>query len=347
MKAFQAVAPKQGAFIDVQTPTPVGDQVLVKVCFCGVCGTDYDLFSGESNFVKNKQATYPIRLGHEWSGVVAAVGAEVTKLKVGDRVVGDNYVTCGKCAACLRGDYNNCTGRMHVGTIDPCWPGAFAEYFLVPQRHVYRLADHVSLREAALCEPLSVAYGGTKKMNITPDSVVAVIGTGPIALSAAALAKNQGAQVFVIGRNAKKLAIAEKLGVTGTLNIREGDPATMLSERTGGRLANYILECSGSPVMVNEVIRIADHKAVAALIGFYNSMPEGVDFSMMVAKEMKLIGIMGEYGNLEAVAALMAQKDLKLAEMITGDMPFEQCNEALAPEDHSGVIKTMIHIAEE
>lgn len=347
MKVFQAVAAKQGAFIEVEAPKPTGDQVLVRVCYCGVCGTDYDLFSGDSNFVKNKQATYPIRLGHEWSGVVAAVGEKVTRLKVGDRVVGDNYVTCGTCEACRAGDYNNCTGRMHVGTIDPCWPGAFAEYFMAPQRHVYRLADHVSLKEAALCEPLSVAYGGTKKMDIRPESVVAVIGTGPIALAAAALALERGAQVFVVGRNDKKLAIAQRMGVTGTINIRQDEPAQRLSELTNGRMANFILECSGSPVMVKEVVRLGAPKAVAALIGFYNSVPEGVDFSMLVAKEMKLIGIMGEYGNLEAVAGLMAQRDMKLGEMITGEMPFDRCGEALAPEDHSGVVKTIIQISEE
>lgn len=256
MKVFQAIAPKQGAFTEKQIPTPVEDQILVKVSYCGVCGTDYDLFSGESSFVKNKQATFPIRLGHEWSGVVAQVGPNVTRLKPGDRVVGDNYVSCGVCDACRAGDYNNCTGRNHVGTIDPCWPGAYAEYYLAPERHVYRLADHVSLQEASLCEPLSVAYGGIKKMQITEDTVVAVIGTGPIALSAAALALNLGGKVYVIGRNDFKLEIAQKLGIHGTINCSRSDVAAALKELTGGRLADCILECSGNPDMVGEVIRI-------------------------------------------------------------------------------------------
>lgn len=347
MKVFQALAPNRGGFVDMPTPVPVDDQVLVKVYYCGVCGTDIDLFSGNSGFVQSGQATYPIRLGHEWSGVVAAVGPQVTALKVGDRVVGDNYVTCGVCEACLAGDYNNCTGRSHVGTINPCWPGAYAEYYLTPQRHVYRLADYVSLMEAALCEPLSVAYGGIKKMNLTPDSVVAVIGTGPIAMAAAVLARIKGSQVYVIGRNAEKLSVAEKLGIAGVINLKHGNIAEQLLGKTGGRLANFILECSGSPVMINEVIQIAANKAMAAMIGFYNEAPDQVDFNALVSKEMTLVGIMGEYGNLEAVSKIMAENELKLMEIVTGVMPLEKCADAMTPGKLPNAIKTMIEITKE
>lgn len=347
MKVFQAIAPNQGAFTEKRCPIPVEDQVLIKVSYCGVCGTDVDLFSGNSGFVKNNLATYPIRLGHEWSGVVAQVGPKVTRIKIGDRVVGDNYVTCGKCDACKAGDYNNCTGRNHVGTIDPCWPGAYAEYYLAPERHVYRIADHVSLKEAALCEPLSVAYGGIKKMNITSRSVVAVIGTGPIAMSAAVLAANRGGRVYVIGRNAFKLKIAEGLGVTGVINSADGDIAAALCALTGGSLADFILECSGSPEMVNEMVRIAAPKAMAALIGFYNTQPREVDFNGIVSKEMTLVGIMGEYGNLEAVSKIMAENDLKLSRIVTSVVPFKDCAAALAPKNPREVVKTIVEIAGE
>ena len=121
-------------------------------------------------------------------------------------------------------DYNGCTGRHHVGTIDPCWPGAFAEYYLAPVRHVYKLAPNVSLKEAAFCEPLSVAWGGVKKMKMDADSVVCVIGTGSIAMAAAALPRYRGAgQVYVVGRNAFKLEKARSLGITGTINTKDGE----------------------------------------------------------------------------------------------------------------------------
>ncbi len=347
MKVFQAIAPNQGALTEQTVPVPQADQILVKVAYCGVCGTDYDLFSGNSKFIRDGLATYPIRLGHEWSGVVEAVGPEVVGFQKGDRVVGDNYVSCGLCPACQKGDYNNCTGRNHVGTIDPCWPGAFAEYYLAPQRHVYQLADHISLMEGALCEPLSVAYGGIKKMDIGPDSIVVVIGTGPIAMSAAVLALNKGGQVYVVGRNEQKLAIAQRLGNIGIINLHKEDVVASLCRQTGGKLANYVLECSGSPDMVQEAVRMCGAKATLALISFYNTEPANVEFNTLIAKEITAIGIMGEYGNLEAVSKLMAQCDLKLREIITGIMPLSACEQALLPEKPRSVVKTMIEISGE
>ena len=151
----------------------------------------------------------------------------------------------------------------------------------------------------------------------------------------------------MIGKNDKKLQIAAKFGISGVINIRECDPAQHLKELTNGRLADFVLECSGSEQMVSEIIRISANKAVAALIGFYNSAPKEVDFSTLVEKEMTFIGIMGEYGNIEAVSKLMAENSMRLSEMITDEKPFDECLDALSVEDHSCVIKTMIKISEE
>ncbi len=197
MKIFQAIAPMQGEFKEIPTPTPKSDEVLVKIAYCGICSTDYALFSGNSSFVKNKQATYPIRLGHEWSGVVEKVGDKVTRVKTGDNVIGDNFISCNACEACLSENYGDCSARQNVGTSDPCYDGAFAQYYLLPERHVYKLDDNVPLLDAALCEPLSVAYGGIKAMNITPQSIVLIVGTGSIGMAAAALALQKGAGRFI------------------------------------------------------------------------------------------------------------------------------------------------------
>ncbi len=348
MKTYQAIAPGQGAFVEVPTPVPQDDQVLVQVRYCGVCGTDYALYSGNSGFVQNGLATYPIRLGHEWSGVVAAVGPDVTGLQVGDAVVGDNYVSCGVCPACQKQDYNNCTGRNHVGTIDPCWPGAFAEYFLAPQRHIYRLADTVSLKEAALCEPLSVAFGGVKKMNITPDSVVVVIGTGSIGMAAAALARYRGAgKVYMVGRNKEKLEVAMSLGITGVINSKETDLQQELLRLTNGRYADFVLECSGAPSTIQQTLDIAAQKATIALIGFYEREISGLNIDTLVSKELTLVGIMGEYGNLEAVSHIMAEFDLRLEGIVTDTISFADMKTALEPADPRRVIKTIVQFEEE
>ena len=348
MKYFKAVSAGKGGFETEETPTPQKGFVLVKVYYCGVCGTDYALFSGKSSFVKNGLASYPIRLGHEWSGVVEEVGEGVTKVKKGDRVVGDNYVSCGKCEACKRNDYNFCTGRKHVGTIDPCWPGAFAEFFMIPERHVYKIADGFSLRHAALCEPFSVAYGGIKKMDINSSSIVVVIGTGCIGLAAAVLAKNAGAgQVYLVGRNDYKLGQAEKIGVTATIDSSKYNAADRLKELTGGRLADFILECSGNPVTVNQSLELSAQKAFIAAIGFYENPITDFDIDSLVSKEIRFQGIMGEYGNLEAVSKILPSSDANLDAIITDVIDFDNLPEALAPKSFSRIIKTMIEINKE
>ena len=347
MLTYQATAPGQGAFVEVGTPVPKGDEILVRVRYCGVCGTDYALSSGNSSFIRNKQATYPIRLGHEWSGVVAAVGPDVRGFEIGDPVVGDNYVSCGVCPACQKKDYNGCTGRHHVGTIDPCWPGAFAEYYLAPVRHVYKLAPNVSLKEAAFCEPLSVAWGGVKKMHMDENSVVCVIGTGSIAMAAAALSRYRGAgQVYVIGRNAFKLEKALSLGITGTIDTSSSDPVKTLLGLTGGRYADCILECSGAPSTIGQCLDLAAQNATVALIGFYETYVDGLNVDTLVSKQLTLIGIMGEYGNLETVSKIMAGFDLRMSGIVTATLPFSRMDEALKPADPRRVIKTMVEFPE-
>ena len=180
MKVLIAKGGAQGEIVSLPVPAVTENTVLVKVCYCGICGTDQDLFSGQCSFVENGQVTYPLRLGHEWSGVVSAVGEGVTEFKSGNPVVGENAVTCGTCEACLRGDYAHCHHMLNVGTIEPVYDGAFCEYYLIPKHHLHKIPEGISLKAASLSEPLSVAYGGIKRMKITEDSTVAVIGSGCI-----------------------------------------------------------------------------------------------------------------------------------------------------------------------
>ncbi len=343
MVIFQFLSPGVGEYKDIPVQEPKPDEVLVRVKYCGICGTDYAIGSGRSGFVSKGQVTFPVRPGHEWSGTVERTGKAVTRVRPGDRVVGDNFVSCGKCSACLRGDYGNCSARMNVGTIDPCWPGALGEYFIIPERHVYRLEDSVPLIDAALCEPLSVAFGGIKKMDIKPESVVVVTGTGSIGMSAAALALHRGSEhVYMIGRNSFKLGKAMELGIAGVINTTFEDPATKLADLTGGRMADYMLECSGTEECLDTCVKIAARAGLIAAIGFYEKNLSDFDIDSFVAKELKMTGIMGEFGNIRAVSEIMASCDLKMNRIITDVVPFDRCLEVMTPENPRSVIKTIV-----
>ena len=155
MKVLYADGYGKARIVPVPVPDTLPGTVLVKVAYCGICGTDQDLFSSDCSFVENGQVTYPLRLGHEWSGVVEAVGDGVTEFAKGDRVVGDNAVTCGTCDACLKGDFAHCHHMLNVGTIDPVYDGAFCEYYRIPAHHLHKIPDGISLKAASLAEPLS------------------------------------------------------------------------------------------------------------------------------------------------------------------------------------------------
>lgn len=347
MKTFFGDGEGKGHIGMIPVPRPKANEVLIKIHYCGVCGTDQDLFSGDCSFTQNGQVTYPVRLGHEWSGVVEAVGSDVTRFKPGDRVVGDNAVCCGECEACLKGDFGHCRNTRNVGTINPIYDGAFAEYFILPDYHVYKIPDTLPLKEAALCEPLSVARGATKKMDITPESTVVVIGTGCIGLSAAVLAKCAGAgQVFLLGKNNEKLRSAERLGVI-TVNVKECDPVALILSKTGGKGADFVIECSGAEGTLTQAISVAMRKGKIALIGFYEKKEKEIDIDKIVTNELSIIGIMGEYGNIGEVLTVLEEHKPSLLPLITDELPFEECAPAFMRKNYPNAIKTMIRIGGE
>jgi len=142
VKAFVVTAPRQCAVIDVEPPTAGPGQVVVDVHRVGVCGTDVEFFTGEMAYLHQGHAHYPLRLGHEWMGVVASVGRGVADTWVGRRVTGDTMLGCGKCRRCLRGHQHVCHDRFEVG-IRGDWPGALAEQLLLPAGALHALPDAV------------------------------------------------------------------------------------------------------------------------------------------------------------------------------------------------------------
>lgn len=347
MKAFSAEGYGKGRIIDTPIPEVSENTVLVKICYCGICGTDQDLFSSECSFAENGQVTYPVRLGHEWSGVVEEVGKGVTEFKKGDRVVGDNAITCGICDACKRGDYPSCSHMLNVGTIDPVYDGAFSEYYIIPKHHLHKIPDGISLREASLAEPLSVAYGGIKRMNITGDTTVAVIGSGCIGMSAVVLAKCLGAkQVIMVGRNPIKLETAEKLGAL-IVNTRECDPVEKIKELTDGKGAEFVLECSGATGTYKQAIDMAAFWGTVALIGFYEEKENDVNIDAIVSKALTMFGVMGEMDNMVGALKILEKYKPDMSPIITDELPFDDCIKGFTRKNYRDAVKIAVKICEE
>jgi 2-desacetyl-2-hydroxyethyl bacteriochlorophyllide A dehydrogenase len=195
---------------------PGPGEVLLHPAFCGLCGTDLELLAGEVDpaFVR-----YPVVLGHEWAGVVEAVGERVADLEPGMRCVAEGIIPCGNCASCRAGATNVCEIYDEVGFTRP---GGAADGIVVPARVVHRLADDVSLTEAALTEPTAVVLTGLEKIRLRPGLRVLVVGDGTIALLAVLLVSLWSpGEIVVAGRREDQRALALGLGAS---SFTTGEP---------------------------------------------------------------------------------------------------------------------------
>src|SRR5438270_2670948 len=226
----------QVAVEERSVPEPVADEVLVEVGSVGVCGSDVHYFG--HGRIGPYVVDSPLVLGHEAGGVVAAVGAEVTSLHVGQRVSIEPGVPCRACRQCLAGRYNLCPNVKFVAT--PPNHGAFSQIVAMPAAFVYPVPDSISDDAAGLLEPLSVGVWACRRTQVAPGNTVLVTGAGPIGLIAAQTARAYGAEaVTVTDVNPHRLRLAEKLGL-GTIDVSQ----TALAD--AGVEPDVLLECSGN-----------------------------------------------------------------------------------------------------
>ncbi len=344
MKAITVYGPYDARMEEVATPAATGDMVVIKVKRTGVCATDHTIYTGESSFIRSGRIKFPCRFGHEYAGVVEAVGPEVKKFRPGDRVYTENFVTCGKCEACKRGDYMSCPTIWSVGTVE-CWDGCYAEYMQMPERHVYHLPDALSMDEGALIEPASISYDAFKGVELTEKDTVVVYGPGAIGMIAAWLAKYYGAgQVIMVGRNDGKLKRALEVGADKVINNRKEDAVARIMELTGGKGANLIVEASGSEKALRESIKVVTRYGRISIVSFYERDISELPIDPIVLGCNSIVGAAGCYGNAPAVCEIMCKNPVKLTPVISHHVPFDKCLDVFANEEkyHNEKIKIMI-----
>ena len=349
MRALIVEGQNQIAMREVPVPELKPDEILCRVVYSGVCGTDLAIYTGETNFVKDGLIKYPVRIGHEWSGYVEKIGSAVTKFKPGDRVVSDNGITCRECEACLSGHPEHCENNRSVGTIN-CWDGSFADYIVIPECHLYHLPDAIDYKMAATIEPLTVSYAGMTKYPINADTRVAVIGTGPIAMAAIALAQRMGAkQIICLGRTEFKLEVALNAGATDIVNITKTDAHDEVYRLTGGKGVDFTAEASGSPQAVQTAIDITGEYGFISLIGFYETNIDDLILNRFVTKRQTMRGIMGEINIVPPIIDYITKTGLDLSPMITGVIDFDDAVSYFEnhQQTHKKDIKVLVKISEE
>ncbi len=329
MKVLLAYQPGELRVTEMDIPQPGPREVLCKVKHCGICATDIAIMKGSLTLGEGMEPVYPVRLGHEWSGVVVKTGAETWRLKPGDRVISDTGYSCGECEMCLRGEYQSCEKGRAIGTIGDCWPGAFAEYMVVPERLAFQVPDNITLAEAALVEPASIGLYGLTRSPVGPGSNLLVIGTGPIALGGMACAKGMGTgRTILAGRKDRKLEIGRQMGADLLVNMTKESLFDVVMRETNGRGMDVIMDTTGAPELFNDAMAMLRGSGTLVIPGFYEQELNHVQLDRLIARNCTLVGAAGTTNMGRRVLDMMANGHVSLNPMITDRFPFSLVHEA-------------------
>lgn len=269
----------------VARPRPGAGEVLVRVGFCGVCGSDIP-----RTFVKGTYR-FPTVCGHEFAGTVEEAGAEVAGYSPGDRVVVFPLLWCGRCAACELGRYVQCADYDYYGSRRD---GAFAQYVAVPPRNLLRVPEGVSLEAASMTEPAAVALHALKRAGGSfVGQKVVIFGAGPIGLMAAQWARMMGAAaVLLFDLVSEKLDMARRLGFQAAFHAGQVDAVEKVRELTGGHGAEVCVEGAGVPATMRQAIAAARVGGRVVLLGNPSAdvtLPAGL-ISQAMRRELDILG---------------------------------------------------------
>lgn len=235
--------------------------VLIQVKACGICGTDVHIYEGDKGAA---EVTPPTILGHEFAGVIAEVGSEVTAYQVGDRVCIDPNCYCGACNPCRNGVAHYCEHMIGYGTTVN---GGFAEYCAVNERQVYKLGENTTFEQGAMTEPVACCLHGLDLCQIQPGHQVVIIGGGMIGLLMVQLAKLAGAaKVALLEPVESKREVGKKLGADVCIDPLQEDVKAVLQEN-GMTWIRTVIECVGRPSTIEQAIDLAGNKAVVMMFG--------------------------------------------------------------------------------
>ena len=331
MQAYVLHAVGDMRFQAVPRPSPGPGQVLVRVAFCGVCGSDLPRV-----FVKGTYR-FPTIIGHEFSGRVEACGPEVDDLKPGDRVVVFPLLWCGHCAPCEQGKYVQCLDYDYLGSRSD---GAFAEFVVAPRRNLVRVPEGVSLAEAAMTEPAAVALHALRRAGgCDVGQSVAVFGAGPIGLMVAQWARATGAApVLLFDIVPKKLDLARRLGFQLAFDSRDNDPVHTIRSATGREGAHLCVEAAGVPQTFSLAAAAAMRGGRVVILGNPSgdvTLKAGL-VSQLMRREVALLGTWnsdysasGNDDDWGAVLNGIATRTVNFEPLISHRVPLEKAFDAL------------------
>ncbi|MBR9954089.1 NAD(P)-dependent alcohol dehydrogenase [Eubacteriaceae bacterium Marseille-Q4139] len=327
-------------------PVPKDDEVLVKLEYVGICGSDLHYY--ESGAIGDYVVKPPFVLGHEPGGIIVEVGKNVTHLRPGDRVALEPGKTCGHCEFCKTGRYNLCPDVVFFAT--PPVDGVFQEYVAHEAALCFKLPDNVSTLEGALIEPLAVGFHAALQGDAHLGQTAVVMGSGCIGLVSMMALKARGvSRVFVVDVMEKRLQKAMELGADGVINGSSEDVLQKMEKLTGGRGADLIIETAGSEITASQAIRIAKKGAVIVLVGYSRTGEMTLPMSLALDKELTFKTVF-RYRNIYPLAIdAVASGKVNLKGIVTDIFPFSCVQEAMdaSVSRKADIVKAVIQVSED
>jgi 2-desacetyl-2-hydroxyethyl bacteriochlorophyllide A dehydrogenase len=308
MRALVIDGPRSARVGQVEVPRPAAGQVVVDVHRVGICGTDGELFTGELAYFEQGRSRFPLRPGHEWCGVVSAVGAGVDEAWRGVRVTGDTMLGCGRCRRCRAGNGHVCADRHEIGIT--AWPGALADQVLVPASSLHPLPASVDDRAGALVEPGGNAQRAVAAAQAGPGRRILVCGPGTIGLLAVAFATAAGADVDVLAADPNRRELAATFGADRYWTADDPPPDRY----------DAVIDCTGDHRVPAAALALVEPAGRVVYIGV-SPRPSQIDSRDIVLNDLTVVGILGASAGLATAIAHYADGRVvpgPLAQVVVG-----------------------------
>ncbi len=328
MKAVQIKNPGEVALIDAPIPTPPAGFARVKVVAAAVCATDLEVIDG------NIPANYPLIPGHEWSGIVDAVGSPEDEAWIGKAVIGSNDVVCLHCEACRSGNWRYCKDFEEIGFRRN---GAYAEYVIVPAYGLCEKPENVPFEVAALCEPLGVALGTLEKAHAKFGQTLMIYGAGSIGLCMLAAARAMGMRkIVVVASSSRRLEIAKKMGAYATVATAEQDLFAEM-KRLHPEGTDVIIDCTGIEECIQNSLKLCKKGGVVALAGYGRGKIMSIRIDDIHINNLQVVGAGNNWNQHKKAITYMADGTVDLSPMVSAVMPLEDYAKAIDMARHRPV----------
>lgn len=328
---------------DVEVPKINENQVLIKLEYVGICGSDVHYLEHGSigDFIVNGDFI----LGHECAGEIIEIGNKVTELRVGDKVALEPGATCGQCEFCKSGKYNLCPDVEFLAT--PPYHGCLENYIAFPANMCFKLPNNITSKEGALVEPLAVGMHAAAQGNVKLGDSVVILGSGCIGLVTLLACKAYGAtDITVVDVMPKRLEYAMKLGATRVINAKEEDAVAKIAEITGGKGTDVVIETAGSKITIKQTAYLVKRGGTIVLVGM---APEDIidyNFAKIMGKEATITSVF-RYRNIypKAINAI-AKGMIDVSGIVTHEFDFADTAKAFdfVINNKNDVVKAVIKI---